>query len=97
LCYVPNRTQIGVREVRQNLSIYLDRVKDGESLEITEHGRPVAVLAPVPGQSTVIQRLVAAGKATPPTPLSGGLGPPLRLQLKEPLSRTLEQLREDRR
>jgi antitoxin (DNA-binding transcriptional repressor) of toxin-antitoxin stability system len=82
--------------VRQNLSVYLDRVKAGESLEVTEHGRPVAILAPVPGQSTALQRLVASGRATPPTPLSGGLGAPLRVQLKEPLSRTLRQLREDR-
>ena len=35
-----------MRELRQNLSRYLDRVKDGESLEVTEHGRLVARLSP---------------------------------------------------
>ncbi|MEJ7716708.1 MAG: type II toxin-antitoxin system prevent-host-death family antitoxin [Thermoleophilaceae bacterium] len=38
---------VGVRELRQNLSRYLDRVKDGERLVVTERNRPVAVLEPV--------------------------------------------------
>lgn len=37
---------VGVRELRQNLSRYLDRVKGGESLVVTEHGREVARLIP---------------------------------------------------
>jgi len=39
--------RVGVRELRQNLSRYLDRVKDGEDLVVTEHGRGVARLVPV--------------------------------------------------
>lgn len=39
-------SKVGVRELRQNLSRYLDRVKDGTSLEVTEHGRVVARLSP---------------------------------------------------
>jgi prevent-host-death family protein len=38
--------RVGIRELRQNLSRYLDRVKEGESLEVTEHGRIVARLSP---------------------------------------------------
>ena len=38
-------SSVGVRELRQNLSIYLDRVKRGAVLQVTEHGRTVAVLA----------------------------------------------------
>ena len=38
--------KVGVRELRQNLSKYLDRVKDGESLTVTERGREVARLVP---------------------------------------------------
>lgn len=37
---------VGVREIRQNLSRYLDRVKAGEELVITERGREVARLVP---------------------------------------------------
>jgi prevent-host-death family protein len=37
---------VGVRELRQNLSRYLDRVKEGEALVVTERGREVARLIP---------------------------------------------------
>ncbi len=37
---------VGVRELRQNLSRYLARVKDGETLAVTERGREVARLIP---------------------------------------------------
>lgn len=39
-------SKVGVRELRQNLSRHLARVKDGASLEVTEHGRVVARLSP---------------------------------------------------
>ena len=39
-------TSIGVRELRQNAS-KVDLVKDGAIIEITEHGVPVARLAPI--------------------------------------------------
>jgi prevent-host-death family protein len=37
---------VGVRELRQNLSRYLERVKKGETLMVTEHGHEVARLVP---------------------------------------------------
>jgi len=37
---------VGVRELRQNLSRYLDRVKEGETLTVTERGHEVARLVP---------------------------------------------------
>jgi prevent-host-death family protein len=40
---------VGVRELRQNLSRYLERVKDGETLTVTEHGHEVARLVPSHG------------------------------------------------
>ena len=38
--------RIGVRELRQNASAYLARVSLGESIEVTDRGRPVALLVP---------------------------------------------------
>lgn len=38
---------VGVRELRQNLSKYLRRVKDGESLTVTERGQEVARVVPL--------------------------------------------------
>lgn len=56
--------QIGVRELRQNASVYLDRVKRGESIEVTERGVPVAILSPTPTGS-LLDRLVVEGRLTP--------------------------------
>jgi prevent-host-death family protein len=59
---------IGVRELRQQASRWLTRVKAGERIIVTERGRPVAELVPVspqaaPGQTLI--RLVADGLASP--------------------------------
>ena len=50
---------VGIRELRQRASELLRRVEDGESIEITDRGRPVAVLAPLPADP--VERLRAAG------------------------------------
>lgn len=42
----PAATTVGVRELRQNLSKYLTRVKKGETLTVTERGHEVARLVP---------------------------------------------------
>ena len=39
---------VGVRELKQHLSAYLERAADGERIQVTEHGRPKAMLIAVP-------------------------------------------------
>ena len=68
--------QVGVRELRQNLSKYLDRVASGERLEVTERGKPVAVLAPLSESSSALKRLVLSGRARPPAGDLLDLAPP---------------------
>lgn len=58
-----------MREARQNLSVYLERVKHGETFTVTEHGRPVAVLGPLPHDGDPLAELTAAGAADPPVAL----------------------------
>lgn len=53
---------IGVRELRQHASRYLERVRHGETLEVTDRGRPVARLVPV--GADLWTDLVASGKVT---------------------------------
>ncbi|HYA44884.1 MAG TPA: type II toxin-antitoxin system prevent-host-death family antitoxin, partial [Acidimicrobiales bacterium] len=57
--------RIGVRELRQHASRYLARVAGGETIQVTDRGRPVAVLAPNPPGHW--QELVAAGQILPAT------------------------------
>jgi prevent-host-death family protein len=53
--------RVGVRELRQNLSVYLRRVERGETLEVTERGRSVALLQPYPVGGDAIDALVSRG------------------------------------
>lgn len=41
--------RVGVRELRDNLSRYLRRVKEGDRIEVTDRGAAVALLLPVTG------------------------------------------------
>ena len=61
-------TRMGIRELRDNLTSTIRRVRKGETIEVTHHGAPVAVLAPVPAGR--IDRLIASGDVTPADPLA---------------------------
>ncbi len=63
-------TKIGIRQLRDTLTSTIRRVQRGETIEVTHHGTPVAVLAPVPADR--IERLLAAGES-PAKPLEGAL------------------------
>ena len=94
---IKSENQVGVRELRQNLSVYLARVKKGECLEVTEHGRPVALLRPLPPGEAYIERLIAEGRATRPAGSLADLGPPLPLEPGERrLSEVLDEIRADK-
>lgn len=99
MCYMSDTVRgserVGVRELRQNLSVYLDRVKAGETLEVTEHGRPVAELRPrPPEQLSVIDRLIAEGRITPAKYSHKDLAPPPRIPGR-PLSEILQEMRDE--
>ena len=89
--------RVGVRELRQNASLWLRRVAAGESFEVTDRGRPVALLVPVPVKEG-LDALVAAGRARPGHGRLGDLGPALPLRPGAPRpSEVLERLRADER
>lgn len=57
--------RIGIRELRQEASKHLRDVARGETIEITDRGRPVARIVPLPPETT-FEALVASGRVTPP-------------------------------
>lgn len=57
--------RIGVRELRQHASRYLDRVKSGETVEVTERGRLVALLVPPGPARSGRDALIAEGRLVP--------------------------------
>lgn len=87
---------VGVRELRQNLSVYLERVKKGEALTVTERGGPVAILRPLPSSRDPLARLVAEGRAAAPTRSLQKLPRPLKIALDRPLAELLDELRDER-
>jgi len=92
---------VTVSELNRQTAKVLDRVKAGESLEISEYGRPVARLSPaVPTTGApLLDRLIAQGKAVPAA--NTGLIPPTpaRAASEESasLSVTLAEMRDDER
>jgi antitoxin (DNA-binding transcriptional repressor) of toxin-antitoxin stability system len=65
------RTRIGIRELRDTLTATIRRVRQGETLEITHDGVPVAILAPMPTDR--LDQLIAVGDVSPPTEPLGPL------------------------
>lgn len=89
--------RVGVRELRQNLSVYLRRVRAGQTLEVTERGHPVARLMPLEQHMTAYDRLVAEGTITPATARTEDLPPPVKLKRGElTISEALEEQRAER-
>lgn len=56
--------EAGIRDLRDNLSRYLERVRAGEELVVTDRGRAVARVVPI-GEDRAFDRLVAAGVIEP--------------------------------
>ncbi|GAA0574434.1 type II toxin-antitoxin system prevent-host-death family antitoxin [Kribbella sandramycini] len=56
---------IGIRELRDGLSRHLAYVREGHTITVTDHGKPIAKIVPVEGQ-TNLQKLIAEGVVRPP-------------------------------
>lgn len=88
--------RVGVRELRQRASELLRRVEAGESIEITDRGRPVAVLGPLAADP--LERLRASGDLQASDAELEDLPQPLALPPgAEPPSAALARLRRDER
>ncbi len=90
-------TSVGIRELRQRASGLLRLVEQGETVEITDRGRPVALLTPIP-EGSPLERMRASGDVETATADLDDLPEPLVLPLETELpSRVLARLRRDER
>jgi prevent-host-death family protein len=57
---------VGLRDLRHHTSEVLARVRRGETIDVTEHGRLIARIVPVGERqpTPILARLVASGRAT---------------------------------
>jgi prevent-host-death family protein len=91
---------IGIRELRQNASVYIRLVKAGETVEVTDRGEPVARLVPIHTEpENGYARLVRRGLVIPPRDPGRLLrGSPVPLAPGEhPPSEVLDEMRADER
>jgi prevent-host-death family protein len=89
---------VSVTELNQQTAKVLERVKAGESLEVREHGRPIARIIPILASASIIERLLSEGRAIAATGTDALVSPVLPLEGVEPsLSQTLELARESER
>lgn len=88
---------VGVRELRQRATELLRRVAAGETIEITDRGRPVARLGPLP-KGRPLDRLRASGDLEPATGSVFDLPEPLEQKSgRKSASAVLARLRRDER
>jgi prevent-host-death family protein len=97
MCYMDMGARVGVRELRQNLSVYLERIARGETLEVTDRGQPVAILAPISHAASALDRLTAAGLVIPATGDLLTLPRPRRAPAGLDPARALSEQRAERR
>lgn len=90
---------IGIRELRQNASRYVDMAEHGRRVPVTKYGKLVAYLVPADEPRSAYEQMVAAGQVR--TALSRGtrgLPPPLPLDDDGPsMSDVLRRMRDEER
>lgn len=94
----PKPERVGIRELRQNLSVYVRRVREeGRAYEVTERGEPVARLTPLEDRPmSLIEQMIADGRITPATTRWEDLPPPVVLPGGGPtLSEILQTMRDE--
>ncbi len=90
---------VGLRELRQQTSAVMKRVRNGESIDVTDHGHPIARIVPL--QPSAFEQLVLEGRATEAKgdllELADKLGLPAPSRTSMLASEALAELRADER
>ncbi|MBX3072255.1 MAG: type II toxin-antitoxin system prevent-host-death family antitoxin [Thermomicrobiales bacterium] len=86
--------EVGIRALKQNASEVVARAARGEVIVITDRGRPVAQILPLP--KSPLQQMIDAGLVTPATLDVADLPPPVSIpgfSLSEEIINAREQER----
>jgi prevent-host-death family protein len=55
---------VGIKELKTRLSSYVAKVREGEEVVITDHGREVALVVPITTERRAVKVLMDSGRAT---------------------------------
>lgn len=83
--------EVGIRDLRDNLSRYVDLVRGGDVLVVTDRGKAVAQVVPIERGRT-LERLILDGTVTPATRQQRSLPEP-RVQPSAPVSDLIDDQR----
>ncbi len=91
--------RVGIRELRQNLSVYVRRVREeGRAYQVTERGEPVARLMPLEKRAlSTYERMVAEGRISRAKRSMASLPPPLPSGPGTSASAILLEMRDEER
>ena len=84
--------EVGVRDFRNQLSRWLEVVKGGRDVVITDRGRPVARLVPATA-GRPLDRLIARGLVQPPVERRRPIDPRQRVRVKGSVSQIVSEQR----
>lgn len=87
-----SRSEVGIRDLKNGLSRYIERVRAGEEVIVTDRGRPVARLTAVDEATDRLAELVAAGVVRPPSRRARHRPGP-RIAAKGPVSDLVDEQR----
>lgn len=93
--YCVSMAAVAIHELREDLDRFLDRVAHGETLEVVDQGRPVALLSPIPEPESALDRLRREGKVIPSRLNLLDLSPPLQVAAPLSVSQALAELRSE--
>ena len=85
-------TEVGIRVLKNNLSKYIDRVRDGEEVIVTDRGHPVARLSPLDETQVHLAELVSTGIVRAPVSTERHR-PDRRIRTKAPVSDLIAEQR----
>jgi prevent-host-death family protein len=83
--------EVGIRELKANLSRYVSRASAGEAIVVTDRGVPTCVLQPLPGR-VHLDRGIDEGWVTPPS--RSGLEPVPRQRAERNVRDVLDEDRD---
>lgn len=96
MCYMKTIEHVGIRELRQNLSVYLRRVEAGEAFEVQSRGKTVAQLSPVDSKLSPLERMRVNGELIEATISIKDLPPPMKVSSGSKTTEEIfDELRED--
>jgi len=54
---------VGIKELKEKLSGYVNKVRHGEELVVTDRGKEIALVLPISRERTAVKQLVGSGRA----------------------------------